>query len=164
MIPVLRDLIQHMVWADRELLKAVRAREGAYSDGEVRKWLHHIVVVQRFFFALVQNRQVDYEREKRELDSLDEMEQRYAESHRDALAFAERLTESDLPNTFEMPRMKEFRPSLKDILLQVAMHSEHHRAQAAARLRAVGGSPTVTDYILWVRTQRDAVTPANSQS
>jgi uncharacterized damage-inducible protein DinB len=31
------------------------------------------------------------------------------------------------------------------------MHSEHHRAQVATRLRALGGNPPMTDYILWVR-------------
>ena len=35
--------------------------------------------------------------------------------------------------------------------MQVVMHSEHHRAQVAMRLRALGGAPPVTDYIIWVR-------------
>jgi uncharacterized damage-inducible protein DinB len=40
---------------------------------------------------------------------------------------------------------------VRDALMQVAMHSEHHRAQIAMRLRALGGAPPVTDYIIWVR-------------
>jgi len=35
-------------------------------------------------------------------------------------------------------------------MLQVPLHSQYHRGQINARLRAVGGEPPRVDYIVWV--------------
>jgi uncharacterized damage-inducible protein DinB len=40
-------------------------------------------------------------------------------------------------------------------LLQVCLHSQGHRAQAAKLLRALGGTPPMLDFILW-RVDRPA--------
>jgi hypothetical protein len=34
--------------------------------------------------------------------------------------------------------------------MQVCMHSHGHRSQCATRLRALGGEPPVTDFIVWL--------------
>jgi uncharacterized damage-inducible protein DinB len=39
---------------------------------------------------------------------------------------------------------------------QVVSHSTHHRAQANARLRAVGGEPPLVDFIAWIWFGRPA--------
>jgi uncharacterized damage-inducible protein DinB len=39
---------------------------------------------------------------------------------------------------------------LSETMQQVVMHSEHHRAQNATRLRELGGVMPVTDYIVWI--------------
>jgi len=39
---------------------------------------------------------------------------------------------------------------------QVVLHSEHHRAQNATRLRELGGAPPPTDYIVWILDGRPA--------
>jgi len=131
----------------------VSAHEGAYADEEIRKWLHHVVVVERFFLGLFRHRPYDWEREKQVPDSIEEIEQRFQEAHADGAAYTASLTESELARQvdFPVPSMKDFHPSVRDALMQVIMHSEHHRAQVAMRLRALGGSPPVIDYIIWVR-------------
>ena len=35
-------------------------------------------------------------------------------------------------------------------MIQVTIHSTHHRGQFNARLRQVGGEPPLVDYIAWV--------------
>ena len=153
MIEQMQALFAHMAWADTSLLKAVAAHEGAFADAELRKWLHHIVFVQRFFLSLCQQRPFDMERERQVPGAVDEMEQRFQDAHADGAAYTAHLDEPELARTigFPVPAWKDFHPAVRDALLQVAMHSEHHRAQVAMRLRALGATPPVTDYIIWVR-------------
>lgn len=44
--------------------------------------------------------------------------------------------------------------TVEDVLLHVVMHSVYHRGQAAADVRASGGTPAYTDFIHAVRTGR----------
>jgi uncharacterized damage-inducible protein DinB len=156
MIPMFQRLFAHMVWADSALLAAVRARDGAYSDEELRKWLHHILVVERFFLSRFLDHPFDMQKEGQVPESLDALESLFKDTHADAQRFIESVDEAQLSRQIELPRMKEFRPEMRDLMMQVVMHSEHHRAQCAMRLRALGGSPSVTDYIMWVRERTTA--------
>jgi len=148
-----QSLFAHMAWADTTILKAVAAQEGAFADEDLRKWLHHILTVERFFLSLFQNRPFDQERERQTSGTVAEMEQRFQEAHADGAAYTARLDEAELARTISFPvaLFKDFHPTVQDALMQVAMHSEHHRGQAAARLRTLGGSVAATDYIVWVR-------------
>jgi uncharacterized damage-inducible protein DinB len=47
-------------------------------------------------------------------------------------------------------------PTLAETMLQVASHSTCHRRQVNARLREVGGEPSVVDYIAWIWFGRPA--------
>jgi|ERR1035441_5499786 uncharacterized damage-inducible protein DinB len=153
MIELIQSLFAHMAWADGAILKAVAARDGAFADDELRKWLHHIVTVQSFFLSLFQQRSFDMERWKQAPGTMDETERRFDEAHADGAVYIARLDEAELARTIEfpIPAMKDFHPSVRDALMQVVMHSEHHRAQVAMRLRTLGGTPPTTDYIIWVR-------------
>jgi hypothetical protein len=35
------------------------------------------------------------------------------------------------------------------LLLQALLHSQHHRGQDAARMRALAATPPMTDYLIW---------------
>jgi uncharacterized damage-inducible protein DinB len=150
---LIQSLFAHLAWADAAILKAVAAHDGAFADDELRKWLHHTVTVQRFFLSLLQHRPFDREREGQVPGAVEEMERRFEEAHADGAAYTARLDEAELARTIEfpVPAYKDFHPSVRDALIQVSMHSEHHRAQVAMRLRALGGAPPVVDYIIWVR-------------
>jgi uncharacterized damage-inducible protein DinB len=50
--------------------------------------------------------------------------------------------------------------SVAQAVMQVCMHSVGHRAQCASRLRALGGTPTNTDFILWLKDRSAAAWPA----
>ena len=41
-------------------------------------------------------------------------------------------------------------PTLAQTVLQVSLHSTHHRGQVNARLRELGGKPPISDYIAWI--------------
>ena len=46
--------------------------------------------------------------------------------------------------------------TLGETIVQVLTHSGHHRAQANARLRALGAEPPLIDYIGWLWLERPA--------
>ena len=46
--------------------------------------------------------------------------------------------------------------SRRHALMQAAMHSHYHRGQNATRLRELGGTPPITDFIIWLRNGQPA--------
>lgn len=55
----------------------------------------------------------------------------------------------------EVIEISWFQPALKisrrHALMQAAMHSHYHRGQNATRFRELGGTPPMTDFIVWLR-------------
>ena len=141
MIELIQYLFAHMAWADNTLLKAVASQEGAYGDEELRKLLHHILIVQRYFLSLFRQSAFDPERERQIPDTIEEMMRRFEEAHADGAAYTAALTETELSRSLNFPPMPTFHPAIRDALVQVATHS---------------GSPPAIDYIIWVRDVRDA--------
>lgn len=43
---------------------------------------------------------------------------------------------------------------VSDVLLQVCLHTQHHRGQNMTRLKALGAAPKNVDYIIWLWKQR----------
>jgi len=54
--------------------------------------------------------------------------------------------------TYANSKGEEYRNTVSDIVMQVVVHSEHHRGQIAQTVRALGGQPALTDYIQYART------------
>ena len=44
--------------------------------------------------------------------------------------------------------------SVTEALVQVCMHTQHHRAQNMTRLKALGTEPKNVDYIIWLWKQK----------
>ncbi|NNE35299.1 MAG: hypothetical protein HKN13_08690, partial [Rhodothermales bacterium] len=73
------------------------------------------------------------------------------------------LQDYDLKTTITVPWAKFFArslghepadTSLGDTLMQVALHTQHHRAQISTYLRELDVSPPMVDYIGWVWSGR----------
>jgi uncharacterized damage-inducible protein DinB len=63
--------------------------------------------------------------------------------------YIQRVSDSELARFFAYTntRGEAFTSSLRDILAHLAIHGQHHRGQALAEIRAVGGKPPVIDFI-----------------
>lgn len=78
------------------------------------------------------------------------------------LSWLDGLTDEDLARPVELPwagqvaaRFGSAGPvTLAESVLQVAMHSTHHRGQLATRIRTLGAEPPLVDYIAWLWMQR----------
>lgn len=63
------------------------------------------------------------------------------------------IAEADLDNllSYKNSKGEEFKTSIRDILIHVALHGQYHRGQINSRLRVDGLEPVGLDYILFVR-------------
>jgi uncharacterized damage-inducible protein DinB len=148
MIELLRELFRYQAWADSQILAAVRAHAPAADDEQIRKTLHHIVGVQRFFVSQVENREFHAEAEMRVPETLSALETLFEEAHANGLRCVDSLTATDLDRPLDRPPLEKLRPTVLVALMQVVLHSQHHRGQVATRLKAVGATPPTVDYIL----------------
>jgi uncharacterized damage-inducible protein DinB len=152
MNPLLRDLIDHQLWADAEQWTAIGAHPPAREDKAIRDRLHHLHLVQRAFVWVTGDRADAFAFSKPEdFASFDALRDFARGSHaqivqrRDAVS-AERSGERiDLPWFADPP----LNLTVTEALTQMAMHSQWHRGQNATRLRELGAEPPTLDLIVW---------------
>ncbi|MBI4472433.1 MAG: DinB family protein [Acidobacteria bacterium] len=159
----LKDLYQHMEWADATVWTAVLASGSAQSDQKLRDYFYHLHLVQRAFLRVWRNepRETPYPTFNDATSLMSWGRSYYIE----AVAHLENLTDDQIADAMPLPwaAMVEQRlgrapetTSVGETALQVALHSQYHRGQINARLREVGGEPPLVDYIAWVWLGRPA--------
>ena len=151
MVSMLQDLILHKVWANTNLLNAIREHQAAAGDPELQKLLHHTILANRFWLLLSLGLPFVQEQEARVPESLEGIEALYRETHAKELEWMSSIAEADLDRRLETPLVPGLSCSVAQALMQVCMHSQGHRAQCAAKFRELGGEPPGTDFILWVK-------------
>ena len=76
--------------------------------------------------------------------------------HRICASHATALKPEDLSRTVQIPWFPD--PpciiTVAEALVQVAMHSQHHRGQCMTRLKDLGGEPKNVDWIIWLWKQK----------
>jgi len=148
---MIQDLVRHKVWANTSLLDAMRAHDPAASDPELRGLLHHIILADRFWFALSRAQPFDAVGESRVPSSLAGVIDQFAETHGAQLVWIAALEEGVLARELESPYFPGRRVTIAQAMMQVCLHSHGHRAQAATRLRSLGGTPPPMDFVMWLR-------------
>jgi len=147
---MLRDLLLHKAYVDASMITAILGHEAAAKDPELRRLLHHILVANRYWLMLSMKRPVDHEREAPVPDSLQPLAVTYRETALLEQQWMADVQQSDLEQRLESPYIAGIF-TVAQVLLQVCMHSHGHRSQCATRLRALGGTPPVLDFILWLK-------------
>src|SRR5262245_46119698 len=164
-INLLRQLIRHMEWADAEVWRAVLAHEPAGQDKRLRDLLTHLHLVQRFFLVTWKNVPIDPSRGEPEFAAAADLRAWAQTYYAEANQFLDSLDEHALTSDVVMPWVKSFEaetgrtfstPTLGETIFQVTSHSTYHRGQVNARLREVGGTPPLVDYIAWIWFGRPA--------
>jgi uncharacterized damage-inducible protein DinB len=157
MLDMLRDLVLHKAYADAALLSAVRQCEGAARDREVLGLLHHIVLANRFWVALIRGEPFHIAAESAVPDTIEALVALYRDTHDREWRW---LSESpDLEMRVESPFFPGQSFTAAQGLMQVCLHGVGHRAQCAPRLRALGGTPPSMDYIVWAQSRPVAAWP-----
>jgi uncharacterized damage-inducible protein DinB len=132
-------------------MNAIAQDERASVDSELRNLLHHIILANRFWLSLFVGNRFDVDNESRVPESLQAVAALYREAHELELQWVNGLQNPDLDRVVVTPVIPDRSFSVSQALMQVCPHSHGHRAQCAAKLRALGGNPPPTDFIVWLK-------------
>ena len=154
----LNDLLRHLEWTDAEIWKTVLEQADLPLDSKLEGWLHHVHTVQHAFLHIWRGEPVELPAaaEFPEPPSLARWGREAHSQIRAALADAE---EAELQRELDIPwaaHVEErfgspIRPvTLEQSVLQITLHTTHHRGQVVARLRELGGEPPLIDFIAWI--------------
>lgn len=159
MLTLLRDLVAHKGFATAALLGAMQQSRTAMDDDAMRQLLEHVRVSNRFWLLTILGQPFAVEHEGRASGSFAELVARFETLQREEEAWLAQATPDDLGRVLAGPLIPSGRCTVGDALLQIALHSQGHRSQCATLLRRSGGTPPVTDFIVWIGGRVAAVWP-----
>jgi uncharacterized damage-inducible protein DinB len=147
---MLFDLYGHQAWADAEHWRALEAQPGALEDSAIRNRLYHYHLAQRAFLFVARGDTLVFPRLE-DFPDMTALKQYAQKSHQEAHAFLAEASATDLERMVVIPWFKDppISITVAQAMTQAAMHSQYHRGQNANRLRELGGSPPLTDLIVW---------------
>jgi uncharacterized damage-inducible protein DinB len=149
-----RNLLSHMEWADSLIWKAVLRADPLRRDQPTRERLYHSHSTQWVYLQVWRREQIRIPELATfpDLEALSSWARAY---YRDLATYADALQGAALHRTIEFPwatqlmeRFGTVAPAtLAETILQVVLHTTHHRAQVASTLRGVGHAPPMSDFI-----------------
>lgn len=154
LIDHLRDMHDHMAWADAVWFEAW-GRSAFQEDEDLCQRVRHMIDVQGAFLTVLRGEEVAFGTEA-PLPGFQALRERTRALHGDFQAFFASLVPEELEREVVIPWFPgpPCLVTLDEALTQVAMHSQHHRGQLMARLKALGGKPRNVDYIIWAWKKR----------
>jgi uncharacterized damage-inducible protein DinB len=144
---LLKDLAQHQAWADAQHWKTLHANAALLADADIRKRLNHMTTACEMLSALARGEAPDAAGMK-DRESVEELE---AAMRKATEGLAATLVSADLDKMIALPRGPKgpFEAPAGVLLLQALTHSQHHRGQNASRMRELGVTPPMTDFVVW---------------
>ena len=166
-LPTLIALFRYNDWADTRLLDAASPLDDAALDtrhqigpGSLRRTLIHIhngesVWLRRWIDGASGTPAEPRWPSEAEPIAIADLAARFHATWAERDAFLAGLTSADLSRVqgYRDSKGSLFEATLGDMILQAALHSVHHRAQAVNLLRRVAGVAAAPelDYMMWVR-------------
>jgi uncharacterized damage-inducible protein DinB len=150
MIDYLRDLMHYTEWANAVFFHQW-AKSPDRDQEEMRQRVGHVIGVQDGFLAVLRG-----DAPGRPPDgpppSFETLHTRAIESHAKLRAFTAGLDSEGLGRQVQIPWFPDppCRITVGQALVQVAMHTQHHRGQLMTRLKDHGGEPKNVDWIIWL--------------
>jgi uncharacterized damage-inducible protein DinB len=150
----LLDLMAHAEWANAVFFNAWN-KSPARDKDELRTRVGHLVGVQSGFLSVFHGEQPKGP-PGGPPPTFDELKARAVSGHAGLREFAATLDSEAWSRTVHIPWFPD--PpcviSIAEALVQVAMHTQHHRGQCLTRLRDFGGEPKSVDWIIWLWKQK----------
>jgi uncharacterized damage-inducible protein DinB len=153
----LTDLYHHMEWADASVWRAVLESEVSQPDQKLRDLFYHLHLVQRAWLHAWRGEPRDTKYPI--FDHAKALMNWGRSYYADVSSHLEALTDEQIAEIMQVPWVeiverelgrKPEPVSTGESMLQVPLHSQYHRGQINARLRALGGEPPRVDYIVWL--------------
>ena len=154
MLLFIRDLFRHEAWADAEHVRAFLAHPAAVRDPEIHSRLYHIHQCQAWYLGFFRGTPPEFAGGGQPLPPLAEIGRAMREYQRGVQDFLTATADEGLSTPMKFPFRDSPQVTLGEAMVQVVLHSQYHRAQNASRLRALGGEPPITDFVMWVLKDR----------
>jgi uncharacterized damage-inducible protein DinB len=146
------ELFRYNAWANCRVLDACAALPvsalGAAQPamyGTVLTTVAHIIGVEVNYLRLIEGE----ETARQQFEALDAARERCLATDDAYVRLVEGLTDADLGRTFHMPGLGRDL-TVRQALIQVALHSTEHRADVAAAITRLGGTPPPLDYVQYL--------------
>ena len=158
-------VIEHMEWADARTWASVRALGAERVEGsDLRDRLFHIHLVQQLYLAMWRGQPLPAVPQLLDYPDLEAVRRWGRTFYPEARALLARADEGRLARPVVVPFSERLAPpggsvthaTLAETVIQVGMHTAHHRGQLATRIRELGGEPPLTDFVVWIWTGRPA--------
>ena len=150
------DLMAHSEWANAVFF-TTWGKSPARDHEELRQRLGHLVGVQEGFLKILRAEAPGGPRDGPP-PSYDDLNSRAQVCHAGLNEFTAGLTPDSLTKKVRVHWFPD--PpciiTVSEALVQVAMHSQHHRGQCMTRLKDFGGEPKNVDWIIWLWKQKPA--------
>ena len=150
----LRDLLAHSEWANAVFFHAW-GESPARDHEEMRTRVGHIVGVQQGFVSILHGEEPKGP-PGGPPPTFDEVHARAKSTHAGLREFAATLDPETASRTVHVPWFPD--PpcviTISEALVQVAMHTQHHRGQCMTRLKDFGGTAKNVDWIIWLWKQK----------
>jgi uncharacterized damage-inducible protein DinB len=151
------DLLHHMEWADARAWRAALAVPALHADPGLRNRLLHYHMTQRAYLQLFRGQAVDLP-DPAVFADLPAVCRWGRGFYRELPAFLGSLDEAGLGQTIDFPwaaeveaRFGKVSPAtVAESLVQLVLHTTHHRGQVLTKIREAGGEAPLIDYIAWV--------------
>jgi uncharacterized damage-inducible protein DinB len=154
MLTFLRDLMAHSEWANAVFFHTW-GKSPARDHEEMRRRVDHIVGVQQGFLSILRG-EPSGGPPSGPPPTFEELKTRAVAGHAGLRDFTASLQPDGLSRTVRIHWFPD--PpcivTVAEALVQVAMHSQHHRGQCMTRLKDFGGEPKNVDWIIWLWKQK----------
>jgi uncharacterized damage-inducible protein DinB len=159
MLEHLRDLMAHQSWADAIFFQCWESSQPTLADEDLRKRTAHIAMVQEGFRKLILGEPVSRPPEE-PIPTFVELKGKIQASASALRTLLQEMDADRLTRPLQVPWLqgKSTEITIAEALVQVAMHSQHHRGQNMTRFKQLGGTPKNVDWILWVWQGRPEAT------
>ncbi len=150
MLETIRNLFVYDEWAVTRILNSLESQSNL--NLEILILLAHLLVTEKIWLMRLQGEDASKINKSPEM-SLNECRNLSSEIKEDFSVFLVSLNAEDLESviTYENFKGAEFRTSVREILMHVAMHGTYHRGQIATIMRKAGMMPVDTDFITFTR-------------
>ena len=155
---VVRELLLYMLWADRELLAAVRevsaedlTRDAGVSFGSLLGTMAHMLGAQRVWLSRYSGSPLERVPGPADFPDLLAWIYGWEETAAEIGAFVAALTDEQLaaPLTWTTTRGETFTRPLWQPAIHLVNHSTYHRGQAVSLLRQMGYQTPSTDLVYY---------------
>ncbi len=152
MLTIPARLIDHLIWADQQILSLLSVAPAA-ATADPNRLYSHLLAAERVWLLRLDGHDSSVQPIWPDLSYQDmaALATRNAADYRRLIADTSHDWSREV--VYRNSVGATFTSSAIDILLHVALHGSHHRGQIATRLRQADVAPVNVDYIAFVRAQ-----------